>query len=174
MPGCGARSRAVRGSPADRTSGREKKFLLRDHAPAQLLGSQRPGARTWLADGAPSRPGRAGLWRRRPGDVWPAAAPPASGGPAAGIPGPGSSAGSNAAAGTCARTLCAGRSAGAVGALWRRRRCLSLTVTGAHGRFDLPRESSGRMRQHSPRALSKREQDACLPVYRLLENKTER
>jgi hypothetical protein len=47
-------------------------------------------------------------------------------------------------------------------------------VVVAHGRFDLPRESSGRMREHSPRALSKLEQDACLPVYRLLENKTER
>ncbi len=48
------------------------------------------------------------------------------------------------------------------------------TVVVAHGRFDLPRESSGRMLPHSPRALSKLEQDACLPVYRLLENKTER
>jgi hypothetical protein len=47
-------------------------------------------------------------------------------------------------------------------------------VVVAHGRFDLPRESSGRMLPHSPRALSKLEQDACLPVYRLLENKTER
>ena len=35
-------------------------------------------------------------------------------------------------------------------------------------------KSSGRMRSHSPRALSKLEQDAYLPVYRLLENKTER
>jgi hypothetical protein len=47
-------------------------------------------------------------------------------------------------------------------------------VVVAHGRFDLPRESSGRMLPHSPRALSKLEQDACLPVYPLLENKTER
>jgi hypothetical protein len=47
-------------------------------------------------------------------------------------------------------------------------------VVVAHGRFGLPRESSGRMLPHSPRALSKLEQDACLPVYRLLENKTER
>jgi hypothetical protein len=42
---------------------------------------------------------------------------------------------------------------------------LSFNVVGAHGRFDLPRESSGRMCQHSPRALSKHEQNACLPVY---------
>jgi len=37
-------------------------------------------------------------------------------------------------------------------------------VVVAHGRFDLPRESSGRMGQHSPRALSKREQNDCLQV----------
>jgi hypothetical protein len=47
-------------------------------------------------------------------------------------------------------------------------------LMGAHGRCFLPRESSGRMLPHSPRALSKLEQDACLPVYRLVENKTER
>ena len=45
-----------------------------------------------------SPPRHARLWRRRPGDVSPAAAPPASGGPAAGIRGLGSNAGSNAAA----------------------------------------------------------------------------
>jgi hypothetical protein len=33
----------------------------------------------------------------------------------------------------------------------------SLTLTGAHGRCFLPRESSGRMSHHSPRALSRRE-----------------
>jgi hypothetical protein len=47
-------------------------------------------------------------------------------------------------------------------------------LMGAHGRCFLPRESSGRMLPHSPRALSKLEQDACLPVYHLVENKTER
>ena len=41
---------------------------------------------------------------------------------------------------------------------------LCLNVVVAHGRFDLPRESSGRMCHHSPRALSKREQNDCLPV----------
>jgi hypothetical protein len=41
---------------------------------------------------------------------------------------------------------------------------LSFNVVVAHGRLDLPRESSGRMRQHSPRALSKRQQNACLLV----------
>jgi|SRR5271163_2566252 len=37
-------------------------------------------------------------------------------------------------------------------------------VVVAHGRYDLPRESSGRMRQHSPRAPSKHEQNDCSPV----------
>jgi hypothetical protein len=41
---------------------------------------------------------------------------------------------------------------------------LFFNVVVAHGRFDLPRESSGRMRQHSPRAPSKREQNDCFPV----------
>jgi hypothetical protein len=41
---------------------------------------------------------------------------------------------------------------------------LSFNVVVAHGRFGLPRESSGRMRQHSPRALSKRKQNDCMLV----------
>jgi hypothetical protein len=41
---------------------------------------------------------------------------------------------------------------------------LYFNVVVAHGRFDLPRESLGRMRQHSPRALSKRQQNDCFPV----------
>jgi hypothetical protein len=41
---------------------------------------------------------------------------------------------------------------------------LFFNVVVAHGRFDLPRESPGRMYHHSPRALSKREQNDCLPV----------
>jgi hypothetical protein len=45
-------------------------------------------------------------------------------------------------------------------------------VVVAHGRFGLPRESSGRMREHSLRVHSKLETSACLPVYRLLKNKT--
>ena len=51
---------------------------------------------------------------------------------------------------------------------------LSRTLASAHGRCHSPGKSSGRMLRHSPRALSKLEQDACLPIYRLLENKTER
>jgi len=46
-------------------------------------------------------------------------------------------------------------------------------VKGAHGRCNSQGKSSGRMLCHSPRASSKLEQDACSPVYRLLENKTE-
>ncbi len=41
---------------------------------------------------------------------------------------------------------------------------LSFNVVVAHGRLDLPRDSSGRMCQHPPRALSKREQNDCLLV----------
>ena len=51
---------------------------------------------------------------------------------------------------------------------------LSRTLASAHGRCHSPGKSSGRMLRHSPRALSKLEQDAWLPIYRLLENKTER
>jgi hypothetical protein len=40
----------------------------------------------------------------------------------------------------------------------------SLNVVGAHGSLNLPRESSGRMCHHPPRALSKREQDRQFPV----------
>jgi hypothetical protein len=47
-------------------------------------------------------------------------------------------------------------------------------VKGAHGSGNSQGKSSGRMCLHSPRALSKLEQDAYLPVYRHLENKTER
>ena len=51
---------------------------------------------------------------------------------------------------------------------------LSRTLASAHGRCHSQGKSSGRMLRHSPRALSKLEQDACLPIYRLLENKIER
>jgi len=51
---------------------------------------------------------------------------------------------------------------------------LSRTLASAHGRCHSQGRSSGRMLRHSPRASSKLEQDACLPIYRLLENKTER
>jgi hypothetical protein len=48
----------------------------------------------------------------------------------------------------------------------------SRTLTSAHGRCFSQGKSSGRMSNHSPRARSKRERDACPPVYRLLGNKT--
>jgi hypothetical protein len=48
------------------------------------------------------------------------------------------------------------------------------TVEGAHGSCNSQGKSSGRMLPHSPRALPKLEQDAYPPVYRPLENKTER
>ena len=48
------------------------------------------------------------------------------------------------------------------------------TVEGAHGSGNSQGKARGECWLHSPRALSKLEQDACLPVYRLLENKAER
>ena len=47
------------------------------------------------------------------------------------------------------------------------------TVEAADGSCNSQGKSSGRMLPHSPRAI-KLEQDAYPPVYRLLENKTER
>jgi hypothetical protein len=63
---------------------------------------------------------------------------------------------------TSARFVQAGPRAGAARSGLGTGLCLNVVV--AHGRFDLPRESSGRMCHHSPRALSKREQNDCSPV----------
>jgi len=49
-----------------------------------------------------------------------------------------------------------------------------ITVEGAHGSGNSQGKARGECWSHSPRAPSKLEQDACLPVYRLLGNKTER
>jgi hypothetical protein len=46
------------------------------------------------------------------------------------------------------------------------------TVKGAHGSGNSQGKSSGRMHEHSLRALSKLETSAGFPVYRLLKNKT--
>jgi hypothetical protein len=110
--------------------------------------------RTSLALGARTRPGHAGSSRQDPHDVWPVAVPPANGRPVAGIPDPGSSAGSRTAARTCVRTLCAGSAADEAGALWQSGG--GLTYPGSRPwEARLPGESSGRMCQRSPRALSK-------------------
>ena len=68
----------------------------------------------------------------------------------AGIPDADSSAGCDTAAGICACTLCAGKSVGgpAPSGLTA---AYSRNVADAHGRFDLPRESPGRVCNHSPR-----------------------
>jgi hypothetical protein len=47
-----------------------------------------------------------------------------------------------------------------------------INVGGAHGSCNSQGKSSGRMCNHPPRALSKREQDPFSPVYRLLANNT--
>ncbi len=48
------------------------------------------------------------------------------------------------------------------------------TVKGAYGSGNSQGKSSGRMRDHSLRALSRFDPDAFLPVYRCLENQTKR
>ena len=49
---------------------------------------------------------------------------------------------------------------------------ICINVGGAHGSCNSQGKSSGRMCNHPPRALSKREQDPFSPVYRFLANKT--
>ena len=117
-PGYVPRLRVVRNSRAGRKGEGGKKFQLRDHAPAQPLGSEQLGTQTGLAGGVLSVPGHRGLWLRHSGDAWPAAAPPASGEPVADIPASDNSADSSTAARTCAYTPCGGRSSTAVGVLW--------------------------------------------------------
>jgi hypothetical protein len=172
-PGCGARSRGVRNSPADRIRGEKKIFCCvttrgrnfrvlngLGHSfgslPALLLG---PGMLGFDADVLTTF----GLAASRlpAADLTPAfrvlaiaLVPP---------PRPVLASASFAQADPRARSPRSGQTAVAL-----------RTVKGAHGRCFLPRESSRRMWPHSPRALSKLEQDAGLPVYSLLENKTER
>ena len=149
-------TRGVRGSPADRIREVKKKFELRDHAPAQALGSQRSEMRTSLAGGALLLLGvldfdvdvlaMSGLPPRRvPAADFPQAfriltvalvvTPRTVFAPA-----------SFAQANPRARPAPSGPTA-----------AFSRNVADAHGRFDLPRESPGRMCNHSPRALSKLE-----------------
>ena len=87
--------------------------MLRDHAPPQLRDLSGIAAKKGHAAGAPVGPRHAGLWRHRPGVVWPAAWQPASAARAAGTRGLGSNAGSNALACTCAHSPCAGTAADA-------------------------------------------------------------
>ena len=142
MRGCGASSRDAHGSLADRIREWKKIFccVTTRRRNFWTLNSLRRGL--GCAVGALFLPGHAGLWLRRAGDVWPAAAPPANDGPPAGIPAPGSSAGSSAAADTGARTLCGGKSVGAVGALWPQ--CRAFPYPDRRPReVPLPREKLG-------------------------------
>ena len=118
MPGCGASSRGVRGSPADRITEGKKSFccVTTRRRKFWVLNGLRRGLRSLAA-----RFLRLGVLGFDVGVLAMFGLPPRrlpAADLAAGIPDPGSSAGSNTAAGTCARTLCAGRSAGAAGALW--------------------------------------------------------
>jgi hypothetical protein len=118
--------------------------LLRDHAPLQLQAAEVLAAQR-CADGAHVAPGRAGLWRPRPGAVWPVAAPPASAGPDADIRRPGSNVGSGAAAGSGVHSLCAGRAGPAVVADWHGGGSVAYHDSGPRERV-LPRDSPGRTR----------------------------
>lgn len=152
LPGYGPTYRAVHGTRAGCTTAAAKKFLLRDHAPPQRQAVSEVGAQTGRAGGAPARPRRAGFWRPHPGVVWPGAAPPASAAPGRGRQGLGSSAGSTAAAGNVGHSLCAGKGVVAV---------VADSASGGRLLYDddnpreryLPRESPGRTRYRSPRAL---------------------
>jgi hypothetical protein len=155
VPGCGPTSEVIHSTRAGRTKESEKSekiFLLRDHAPPQLLAFSVVAAERRRAGGAHVVPWHAGLWPHRPGAVWPAAAPPASGGADAGNRGPGSNAGSNAAAGSGGHSLCAGRSAAAVVADSYNGGRLCYHDAGPR-ECVLPRVSPGRTRYRSPRAL---------------------
>ena len=118
MPGCGPRSRGVRGSLADRRAEAKKKFICVTTRGRNFGVFNGLGHKFGLLTAHLLCLGVLGSDMGILGDVWPAAAPPASDGPAAGTPAPGSSAGSSTVACTCARTPCAGRFRGAVGALW--------------------------------------------------------
>ena len=145
---------------ADRTMARKKRSEVRDHAAVQVLIFRRAGTGTWLAGGELVRAWACWAltlwsWRRlacRPGAV-----------PAVQL----------ALAirmltvalvvttrpvFACAPVAQTQRSAGGAAARSRLAAVISRTLASAHGRFDLPRESSGRVCNHSPRALSKREQ----------------
>ena len=75
-------------------------------------------------------------------------------------------------AGTCDRHPLRRQTSRARSAPSGRTIVLSRTLASAHGRCFLPRESSGRMRQHSLRAQQKHELDGSWPVYRVTRNKT--
>jgi hypothetical protein len=49
---------------------------------------------------------------------------------------------------------------------------VSRTLANAHGRYLLPRESSGRLREHSLRAQLKHELDGSWLIYRITRNET--
>ena len=140
-------SGSVQSIPAGRTKTTAKKILPRDHAPAQLQEPLVVVSKMWHAHGAHVPPRHARLGPLRPGVVWPDVGPLASDVVGAGIGDPGSNAGSNAAAGTFVHSPCADKCADAVG--------------GGTSDYDdgnpreryLPRDSPGRTRKRSPRAL---------------------
>jgi hypothetical protein len=113
-PGCGPTSGVAHSTLAGRTRAAAKKFLLRDHARAQLQLWWELAAKRRHADGAHVLLGHAGLWLPGPGVVGPAGGRPASGAVGGGSRGLGSNVGSSGVAGTGGHSLCADRSAAAV------------------------------------------------------------
>jgi hypothetical protein len=169
--GCGASSRGVRGSPADHRREEKKSFCCvttrrrKFWALNRLRRGLRPLAARFLGLGVPGFDvgvlAMSGLpLRRLPASDLPLALRILT---VALIPTPRLVLAPTpfAQADPWARSAPSGRTA-----------VLSRTLTSAHGRCFSQGKSSGRMSYHSPRALSKRERDACSLVYRLPENKT--
>ena len=155
--------RSLGSSPADRTMARGKKSEVRDHAAVQVLVFQRAGVGTSLVGGRLFGLGVLGF------DVAVLAT--------FGLP-PGAARAVQLVLAIRMLTValvvttrpvfaCAPvaqtdpRARTAPAARSRLATAISRTLASAHGRFDLPRESPGRVCNHSPRALSKREPRQC-------------
>jgi len=158
----GPTSPVAHGTPVARRWESPKKCLPRDHAQPQPQKNLAFVAKMRHADGAHVLPRHAGLGPPRPGVGQPAAVPPASAAAGAGIRGPGNNADSNSAAGTCVHSLCADRRACAVVG----NGSLAYHDDGPRERI-LPRDSPGRTRQRSPRALIKSQQPSYTSVHEL-------
>jgi hypothetical protein len=173
VPGCEVRSRAVRSSPADRIREGEKRFCCVTTRGRNVRGfnglGRSPRSLTALflsLSVADSDDGVSAMFGLAPGGLpavdlsqafWILAVPL--------VPAPRliTASASFAQADAWARSAPSGQTA----LSW-------LNVRDAHGSCDSQGKARGECWSHSPRALSKLEQDAKPPVYRLLESKTER
>jgi hypothetical protein len=133
-----------------------------------MVGPERP----WSAVGVRFRPEHVGFGPWDLGAAWPVAALPASGGPGGGIPAPGNSADSRHEAGTFDRILSANRFAGAVDEPYPEGGVRPYSE-GCPREAQLPRESPGRVCQHSPRADQNANQTPIRQSKAVGRNKTE-